>query len=151
MPGKRYSINLPAHMAECDANYLRLLKLFPSIRSEDEREFAVDLGPAAVGIELRVLERAPYTTLIELVQESQDAGNWMSQPRITIRLYHDARCAEVVSYQRARDFQAVYDYPNPDMYHPDEKVQVNRLLGELLAICLHRGQVKAVPVLVGDD
>lgn len=151
MPGKRYSINLPAHMAECDANYLRLLKLFPAVRSEDEREFSIEFGPKVVGIELSVLERAPYTTLIQLTQESEDAGDWMSQPRITVRLYHDARCAEVVSYQRARDFQAVYDYPNPEMHHPDEKVQVNRLLGELLAVCLHHGQVKELPLLVGGD
>jgi len=27
-----YSIDLPRHMAECDANYLRIMRLFPGLR-----------------------------------------------------------------------------------------------------------------------
>ncbi len=150
MPQKRYSINLPAHMAECDANYVRLLKLFPDLREEDGREFAVELGAQAVRIELAVLERAPYTTLIALTQRELGNSSWLRQPQITIRLYHDATCAEVVAYQHARDFKAVYDYPNPDMHQPDEKAQVNRLLSELLAVCLQRGQIVELPVALSE-
>lgn len=151
MAGKRYSMNLPAHMAECDANYLRLLKLFPALRKDDAREFALGLGPDAVRIELRVVERAPYTSLVRLIQHDSLGSDWMGQPQITVRLYHDARCAEVVSYQRFRDFKAVYEYPNPAMHHPDEKVQVNRLLGELLALSLSQGQVTHVPLALSRD
>lgn len=151
MPGKRYSINLPAHMAECDANYARLLQLFPGLKTEDVREFGIDLGDASVLLELSVLERSPYTTLVRLAQTDSRSRSWMAQPQITIRMYHDANCAEVVQYQRFRDFKAVYDYPNPDMHQRDEKVQVNRLLGELLAVCLHRGQVTAVPLALSGN
>lgn len=151
MPGKRYSINLPAHMAECDANYARLLQLFPGLKTEDVREFGVDLGDASVCLELAVLERSPYTTLVRLAQTEMDSDSWIGQPQITIRLYHDASCAEVVQYQHYRDFKAVYDYPNPAMHQRDEKVQVNRLLGELLAVCLHRGQVTALPLALSDN
>lgn len=151
MPHKRYSINLPAHMAECDANYVRLLKLFPDLRTEDGRELAVELGDEAVRIELGVLERAPYTTLIQLSQREIRASSWLKQPQITIRLYHDASCAEVVAYQHARDFKAVYDYPNPSMHQPDEKTQVNRLLSELLAVCLNHGQIVELPLALSDS
>ena len=70
-------------------------------------------------------------------------------PRLTVRLYHDARSAEVVEYQRARHFNAVYDYPNRDMRQPDEKAQVNRFLGEFLSVCLKHGVAVKEPVLVG--
>lgn len=151
MPHKRYSINLPAHMAECDANYVRLLKLFPDLRTEDGRDLAIELGDEAVRIELGVLERAPYTTLITLSQREIGRSSWLTQPQITIRLYHDASCAEVVAYQHARDFKAVYDYPNPSMHQPDEKAQVNRLLSELLAVCLNHGQVVELPLALSDS
>ena len=54
-------------------------------------------------------------------------------------LYHDARCAEVIEYQCAKHFNAVYPYPNAGMRQRDEKAQVNRLLGEFLAFCLRHG------------
>ena len=84
-----------------------------------------------------MLERGPYTTLLRLTQEP--APPWSSKPSLTIRLYHDARCAEVVEYQGKRHFRAVYDYPNEDMRHPDEKAQINRFLSEYLAVCLAHG------------
>ena len=45
---RKYSINLPAHMAECDANYLRLEKLFPGMREEDATAFGVDVDGLAL-------------------------------------------------------------------------------------------------------
>ncbi len=156
MGNKRYNINLPAHMAECDTNYLRINKLFPRLRDDDTCEFAVRFGPRLVLVSMTVLERGPYTTLIRLAgQDAKGAGLsateplanfWAAHPRMTVRLYHDARCAEVVDYQRARHFRAVYDYPNPGMRQPDEKAQVNRFLGEFLALCLECGLVAQAPV-----
>lgn len=153
MRSKRYSVNLPAHMAECDANYLRIHKLFPWLRDADAREFSIAVGDLVVLMELKVLERAPYTTLLQLTQRAPGTPEkpWLPSPQLRIRLYHDAKCAEVVEFQRARDFQAVYAYPNPAMRQPDEKAQVNRLLSELLAVCLEHGQAAAMPVLATDD
>ncbi|MEM1435869.1 MAG: DUF1249 domain-containing protein [Pseudomonadota bacterium] len=152
MRSKRYSVNLPAHMAECDANYLRIYKLFPWLRDADAREFSIAVGERIVLMELKVLERAPYTTLLQLTQRAPGTPDkpWLPSPQLRIRLYHDAKCAEVVEFQRARDFQAVYQYPNPGMRQPDEKAQVNRLLSELLAVCLEHGQAE-VPILATDD
>lgn len=134
---RKYNINLPAHMAECDANYLRLQKLFPGMREVDISSFGVDINGLNFTISLNVLERGPYTTILRLTQEP--APPWSRKPSLTIRLYHDARCAEVVEYQGKRHFRAVYDYPNEDMRHPDEKAQINRFLSEYLAVCLAHG------------
>jgi hypothetical protein len=137
MPKKRYRIDLPAHMAECDANYLRLMKLFPGLREQDVSVFGVMIGEHPHRVELKVAERSPYTTLVEL--EQLPRAPWNSRPRMVVRLYHDARSAEVVECHGARHFRAVYDYPNPHMHLPDEKAQVNRFLTEFLSLCLRHG------------
>jgi hypothetical protein len=137
MPKKRYRIDLPAHMAECDANYLRLMKLFPGLREEDLSVFGVMLGEHPHRVELKVVERGPYTTLVEL--EQLPRAPWNSRPRMLVRLYHDARSAEVVECHGARHFRPVYEYPNQHMHLPDEKVQVNRFLTEFLSVCLSHG------------
>jgi len=144
---KRYRIDLPAHMAECDANYLRLMKLFPSLRKDDVSVFGVVVGDNPYQVQIEVQERGPYTTLIRLTQLPR--APWSTRPALTVRLYHDARSAEVVEYQRGGHFRAVYDYPNRDMCLPDEKAQVNRFLGEFLALCLVHGVSVREPMLAG--
>ncbi|MDA1074565.1 MAG: DUF1249 domain-containing protein [Proteobacteria bacterium] len=151
MSQKRYNINLPAHMAECDANYLRVMKLFPALKDQDDCVFGVARSDNQPHLEVRikVLERGPYTTLIKLVQLPE--SSWKTNPSMTIRIYHDARSAEVVEYQRARHFRAVYEYPNDKMHQRDEKAQVNRFLGEFLSLCLMRGVAVDVPAVVTES
>ena len=132
-------------MAECDANYLRLKKLFPSLRERDASSFGIDINGNVLEIKLEVVERSRYTSLVRLTQ--LPVAPWSRKPSITIRMYHDARNAEVVEYQGKRHFRAVYDYPNEDMRHPDEKAQINRFLGEYLSLCLTHGIAVDVTVL----
>ena len=141
-----YSIDLPRHMAECDANYLRLMRLFPALRECPGETFSMTVGGRRANVSLKVLERSPYTTLVRLRQRPETS--WGLNPGFTVRLYHDARCAEVVEYQRARHFKAVYAYPNDAMRQRDEKVQVNRFLGEFLSYCLRNGVALREPAVV---
>jgi uncharacterized protein len=144
---KKYRIDLPGHMAECDANYLRLMKLFPRLREADVSAFSVLLGERFCQVRIIVVERGPYTTLIEL--EQVPGTPWNVVPRMLIRLYHDARSAEVVECHRSRHFRPVYDYPNEHMHAPDEKAQVNRFLTEFLSWCLRHGLATAEPASAG--
>ncbi len=144
--GHRYNMDLPAHMAECDANYLRLNKLFPKMSAEDTAAIGLDLNGTSLQVRWKVLERSPYTTLARLSQHPE--APWSHRASMTVRLYHDARSAEVVEYQGRKHFlRATYDYPNADMRQPDEKAQINRLLGEYLALCLSHGVATKAPVL----
>jgi uncharacterized protein len=144
---KRYRIDLPAHMAECDANYLRLMKLFPRLREADVSEFGIVLSAQPHRVQLRVTERGPYTTTVEIRQLPR--APWNHRPLMVVRLYHDARSAEVAECHGARHFRAVYDYPNRQMHLPDEKAQVNRFLTEFLSMCLHHGVAVTEPVSAG--
>ena len=141
---KRYSIDLSAHLAECEANYARLMRLLPMLADRDRSAFAMTLGESEPQVILRVVARHKYTTVIELSQENArgSRGNEAAdvpETRLGIRLYHDAKSAEVIAFQKQRRFQAVYAYPNRQMRHPDEKVQINRFLGEFLRMCIAHG------------
>ncbi len=141
-------MDLPAHMAECDANYLRLTKLFPKMALADTGAIALEWNGQRLTVRMEVIERSPYTTLIRLSQHPD--APWSHRARMTVRLYHDARSAEVVEYQGKKHFlRAVYDYPNTDMRQPDEKAQINRFLGEYLAHCLSHGVAAEAPVPAG--
>jgi len=137
---REYSVDLVGHMAECDANYHRLIRLFPDLRQSESTDFALHLSSFKADVVFSVLEKGPYTTVLQLEVES--GVRWMgmaTMPQMTIRLYHDARNAEVISYQKQNRFHGKYDYPNTRMRQRDEKVQVNRFLGEFLVLCMEHG------------
>ena len=135
---RKYRINLTAHMAECDVNYFKLQKLFPDMRSCDEKNFQVSFSDNCFVMSMAVLERGPYTTSIVLNQEVND-NKWHLVPSIQVRVYHDAKSAEVVKVSNQNYFHGDYEYPNRKMRQPDEKEQINRFLGELLSLCLENG------------
>lgn len=117
---------------------------------------------------IEVIERARYTTTVVVSQEAQPEiqceqaasdteselssnaesvsgegsllDRWVA-PKLTVRLYHDARMAEVIGWQRHRYLKARYEYPNRQMYQSDEKAQFNQFLGEWLSHCLDQGHV----------
>ncbi|MCV6604435.1 MAG: DUF1249 domain-containing protein [Porticoccaceae bacterium] len=129
-------------MADCDANYLRFLKLFPEYQSASSRRFVLN-GQNRV-VTITVLERTPYTTLLTLKQTEleQTQGNgigWLHIPALKVRLYHDARVAEVLDCEGHKKPDPRFEYPNPKMYQQDEKAQWNRFLADLLAHCLQHG------------
>ena len=144
----RYNIDLSAHLAECDGNYLRLVRLLPGLREGERREFFVPHGDVSPQVTVEVTEHGRYTAVVALRQRflgqgalsaPVDAAQRVGETRIKVRLYHDARCAEVIEFQGQRLFAPEYRYPNAKMRQPDEKAQVNRFLREFLNACLAHG------------
>ena len=142
MKKRRYIPDLVDAMADCDANYIRLMKLHGWNLEKDHLLFAIPLGGNGgeeAQVEIRVVERCPYTTMLVLSVGSPRIDDWIKWPVLEIRVYHDLRTAEVVSYANHRQIQYRYEYPNPCMYQPDEKSQTNKYLGELLTFCINHG------------
>lgn len=149
----RYKVDLARQHAQCEANYARLCKLMPGGRGEDF-SFAVRVGGDLWKTGIRVVEISRYTTTVQLARTDNKAlsPSWLTVPQLTVRLYHDARMAEVLAWERHRRIKPRYDYPNRAMYQSDEKAQINRFLGEWLALCLRYGQGQlAVQPLVGNS
>ena len=134
-----YTVDLPSHLAECDANFHRLLRLFPDLRHRDEHRIAMPSAGEVAHVVFTVEERGPYTTLVHIALVGADRWLDLAQPELTVRAYHDAQSAEVVSYQDQNRFHGVYEYPNTRMRQRDEKVQLNRFLGEFLTLLMAHG------------
>lgn len=152
---KKYSIDLAGQMAECEANYARIMRLLPELASVDRHEFGVAMaGGLPLQFQIVVTERCKYTTMVDIEQLSSDGQpcrGWQQEghlsPCFSLRIYHDARMAEVVSYNRHQRLKPSYDYPNDKMYHRDEKAQLNTFLGEWLSYCLQFGHALASPMV----
>lgn len=136
---ERYRVDLLELQAACEANYARLLRLLPDMRgAQGSRRVALTQGEHRLGIlALDVLEACPYTTTLQVCQEH--SLPWLPVPRLEVRVYHDARMAEVVRAENTRRFRSIYPYPNAAMHQPDEKAQLNLFLGEWLSHCLACG------------
>ena len=61
---KPFKLDLAEMHAVCEANYARLLCLFPDYETANTREFAV----ADARVQLEVIERCRYTTIFLLNQ-----------------------------------------------------------------------------------
>lgn len=140
---ERYKVDLPLQMAECETNYVYLTKLLANNQLpalQDEFRFMVARGEQHWLHLLRITERSPYTTTLELSRTALDtSSNWLKMPKLTLRMYHDAKLAEVLAWEGHRRLRPRYEYPNQSMYQSDEKYQLNRFLGEWLSVCLKHG------------
>jgi len=136
---ERYRVDLAGLQSACEVNYVRLMQLLPSMRlGQVSRRIALSLGEHQLGVlKLEVVEVSPYTTMLQLQQEQHLP--WLPPTRFEVRVYHDARMAEVVVADNARRFRSLYQYPNEAMHQPDEKTQLNLFLGEWLTHCLACG------------
>ncbi len=145
MSADRYKVDLSAHLADCEMNYLRLQKILPATLAVGQQlQFRLKGG----AMHIHVQECAPYTTMLDLRLCRSPGGDW-GEVRLQLRIYHDAEVAEVLAGGKPTPFRARYTYPNAAMHHRDEKAQLNRYLGEWLSRCLSHGhQVAEIPIPV---
>lgn len=131
---KRYVPNLTELHACCARNYASLNKLLDGLAGETTMTFS----QAGESLRMSIDEQAPYTTTLQLTQHRQGMPDYLA-PTMKVRLYHDARMAEVLTCQQICGVRARYDYPNVRMHQRDEKMQLNQFLAEWLAFCLDHG------------
>lgn len=146
---RRYQPYVPDFLSLCERNYAQLRHLLP--RSGQVGDVMQIQVSAADKYLLKLQELCKFTTTIRIEHVSEplfygEMSGWL-RPQFEVRLYHDARLAEVVACQQVRQFKAVYDYPNTDMLQPDEKRQINLLLRDWLTLCRTQGLCSAVVIL----
>jgi len=143
---RRYVPDLQHLGALCEGNYLRMQKLFYRADEQKVLEFGLYAGSHYLGrVSISLLGQSRYTETF-LLEQIHAAGPWLNNPKMTVRVYHDAGMAEVISCWRHERVEAVNDYPNRYMHHPDEKVQLNEFLAEWLGYCLRFGCSGAIAV-----
>ncbi len=137
---KKYVPHLANLQAVCANNYAHVMSLLPDIDT-DALSYTFSVSDR-LKYRMTILDTAPYTTTLKM--EQLDGGQSFLTPVMDIRLYHDARMAEVLSSQHAGALAPSYDYPNPNMRHRDEKERVNGFLGEWLKFCLKHRQTVSI-------
>ena len=143
MRARRYVPDLIRLGALSEGNYGRLMRLARLAGDDDDDcvEFELRNGDAYMGrVRIQRLQSARYTDTL-LLEQVHNSGRWLNNPRMTVRVYHDARVVDVISCYRYHRIEAVHDYPNRFMHHPDEKVQINAFLADWLSYCLRFGHV----------
>lgn len=132
-PDKKYFPNLKGLHALCEVNYARLLKLLPDC---DTESLSYEFGDGDnLNYQISIVEASRYTTTLDVRQLGESLPGWM-KPTMKVRLYHDARMAEVLSSQNVSSIQPSYPYPNKNMHQKNEKEMTNLFLAEWLVFCL---------------
>ncbi len=125
-------------MSIYECNYIRLRQLIPDLNTLAATG-AISITAGALDLHLTVTERNRYTTNLTLTYLFDDEQGRFPAPDIQIRIYHDARLAEVVSCGRRRGVRhATYDAWRRD-YNLDDKWRINRFLQKWLGYCLRQG------------
>ncbi|MGD9386424.1 MAG: DUF1249 domain-containing protein [Thioalkalispiraceae bacterium] len=116
-----------------ERNYVALTAMLEQTQLEQHGVLNFEL--AGCPVEISIVERTRYTTLIRIHQELVNQASFLSDIVFDVRIYDDAQLAEVISYQGKKRIKYKYAYPNNNMYVPDEKRQGNLLLHDWLLTC----------------
>jgi uncharacterized protein YqiB (DUF1249 family) len=118
-----------------ESNYIRLGWLVGDPRRLCDS--AVSEVDGDCPLELSVLERAPYTTTASLSYLFDESGNMVREPGLELRIYHDARLAEVTSVGRPHAGLRSIQSKLPRT--TDGRWSGNMLLNKWLEYCAERG------------
>ncbi|WP_404341015.1 DUF1249 domain-containing protein [Pseudoalteromonas mariniglutinosa] len=132
----RYIQSLPKYLTLCEHNYVRALKLLPNERLPEQVR-KVQLGSSTFMIKIDSV--AKYTMDISIIQQSGNVKQ-LKPLYLTVRLYHDAKVAEIIHHDYHQRIKPSYGYPNPKMHHKDEKYQLNAFLYDWLVACVENGR-----------
>ena len=121
-------------------NYTYLREIFPEIM-ELYTETLIYRDTLKL-VKIKCLEVSRYTTLISLNLTFVNSTQ-IPEIKMSIRLYHDAEVAEVVTYQNISRLIAP-SFSTAKETDKDHKRQANLLLYELLADCIKKRSMEAV-------
>lgn len=117
-------------MALYERNYSWLQRIFPYDQAHQHWVLKGGVEEQPWEIHCEHLPLGPYTSEL-ILQQQIEVSPWLMFPHMKIRLFHDARMAEVQEYNRKAVKQLIYPQPNP-AFQRYEKEAINRFLGEWL-------------------
>ena len=126
------TLNNATHLHE--ANFKKLSRVVPGLH--DLKNSICVNGQNGTQLVLHILEVSKYTKTISLQLIHDTHQPWLPGLHMKIRNYYDARVTEALAFQHRHRLNARYEYPNSDMFQPDEKWQTNQFLSEWLDHCL---------------
>lgn len=140
---KTYIPDLNEMLSQCELNYLLLQRLsanFTNLGDQDTISMVKQppwcVHSNVVDLTFEIVEVSKYTMTMKLTIKS---------PRISliegigliVRAYHDAKMLEVMEGSGPSALKAIHDEPEHKTKPVDEKIQINRFVGESLRACLN--------------
>ncbi|MFO1350536.1 MAG: DUF1249 domain-containing protein [Gammaproteobacteria bacterium] len=116
-----------------ERNYIQLRLLIPRLPAAGES--LVSRAPGSLDVHLTVVERFRYTAELNLTYFFRKEDEPKAEPDVRIRIYHDARLAEVMA-AHLRHWPV---FANEEQVGLATRWRVNRFLFKWLSYCLHQG------------
>ena len=125
-------------MSLYESNYIRLGWLIPNLR--ELQGASISNVDSDLPLHLHVDERSPYTTTLTLTYLFDDAdGVRVADPDLQIRVYHDARLAEVQSCARWHRHTILESIRSDLARALGDRWLRNVMLNKWLDYCVERG------------
>lgn len=118
----------------CDSNYQKLLQLIPEITGYEQMAIG-DTHRSQPQLILKILERNHYTMTIELSHQFSNRHDLLL-PALKVRLYLDARLAEVLCDVDRPHVKRVYPDPSNLVGIRQYKWRLNYFLQKWLDFCM---------------
>jgi len=119
----------------CEANFLKLFRLIPDLKQIQDK--ATGYSNNKPDLQVRIIERAPYTLTVELSHCFGDSKiDELLEPAVKVRLYLDAHLAEVMHDHYRSHVSRVIKDPGQYADIMDYKWSLNYFLEKWLDHCL---------------
>jgi uncharacterized protein len=124
-------------MSLYESNYIRLAWLVPDLKTVSDAQVSSIAGDCP--LHLAVDERSRYTTTLRLTYIFEDAAGALADPDLQIRVYHDARLAEVQSCARWHRHSMLESLRSQLTRELGDRWSRNIMLNKWLDYCVERG------------
>lgn len=130
-------------MSLYESNYIRLGWLIPALDRVTDTAISTVAGDCP--LHLSIEERSRYTTTLTLTYVFEDESGFTTDPDLQIRVYHDARLAEVQACARWHRHSMLESIRSELARALGERWLRNVMLNKWLDYCVERGHRFAPP------
>jgi uncharacterized protein YqiB (DUF1249 family) len=124
-------------MSLYESNYIRLAWLVPNLEAAADTQVSVVEGDCP--LHLSIEERSRYTTTLRLTYMFDDEGDALADPDLLIRVYRDARLAEVQACARWHRHAVLETLRSQLARDLGDRWLRNVMLNKWLDYCVERG------------
>jgi uncharacterized protein len=124
-------------MSLYESNYIRLGWLIEDLSQVTEPVVSTVTGDCP--LHLKIEERSRYTTTLNLTYMFQEDAKALADPDLQIRVYHDARLAEVQSSARSHRHSMLESLRSTITRGLGDRWRSNMMLNKWLDYCVERG------------
>ena len=124
-------------MSLYESNYIRLAWLVPNLEAAAPTQVSVVDGDCP--LHLAIEERSRYTTTLRLTYVFEDEGGPLADPDLLIRVYRDARLAEVQACARWHRHAMLESLRSQLARDLGDRWLRNVMLNKWLDYCVERG------------